>query len=800
MKFNKIILVALLAILLSGFASAEFIVNKYTNEFAVTSPVQDVKACACGVGQDTIDVTNHGNIGAIFQVDIETPYPDWMEVAESNFWIEPGQSKAVHISTRIPCDYEGAFTYRVKVHTSQGRDKFVDRQVLAKDCQNIRADLSVYESSVYPCTQTEFDINVENTGKHKETYYVGMDESFLHDSHITFSEDNIALQPGETGVVHAVFSPPCSLYGVIDMPFMASTELTGQSVLMDFDLTIIRDYDFTMSLPDLGMTLNNGGMEVADDGTLKVCSKVVTEVPVDVKNIARIANTYTFDLVGPSYAGTDLTELSVNPGQTRQGSLIFNPSGLVEGSSSLSLKAESALGDMHKELKVDYTVENCYDHELDIETNYADVCCGQHEYAVKVVNTGSVTDTFHVDAQSDLEVGVSPKFVVLSPGEEALVTLSVDALCTDELYEIKVFTTSEKSGLIGKASLVLNSLSPQSCYDVLLDPVEVRVLKENMLKGVEVPVKFVHNGLKGGDYRVYMDSQVWDSSTLDEVFNIGPGMTKSLDLMPENADAVAELNYGRYLSRIVFMIEDPDYGPIVYEKSLFTDIVDRSLASKVRLMFSKHPNCIFGLIIFVLATIAAILVVFRDKFDNFSFAKGMVVFKRRKWEGIELFSRWMLMLGVFALAFILLSWNGFPSFQPKNVELADGPLLIQWFEDNQHVMDLNDYFEDPDLDSLSYTSTFVENINVSISGSKVTFTPDYNWHGTRQVIFTADDGKGGVTDSSVLTLEVLDVKEKTLGNIFGLYCCYIFLGLLLLIWIVVMIDISLSQKVVIVRK
>lgn len=104
------------------------------------------------------------------------------------------------------------------------------------------------------------------------------------------------------------------------------------------------------------------------------------------------------------------------------------------------------------------------------------------------------------------------------------------------------------------------------------------------------------------------------------------------------------------------------------------------------------------------------------------------------------------------------------SFQIKMYNRA--PVLIEnipdltWYEDTILTgLDLDDYFSDPDGDTLYYNHTSVSNIQITIDNNNVvTFTPDSNWYGLRTVIFTANDSINS-TDSNTVHLTVINVEE-----------------------------------------
>ncbi len=96
------------------------------------------------------------------------------------------------------------------------------------------------------------------------------------------------------------------------------------------------------------------------------------------------------------------------------------------------------------------------------------------------------------------------------------------------------------------------------------------------------------------------------------------------------------------------------------------------------------------------------------------------------------------------------------------------PVLISefpnqtWLENTVVTgLDLDDYFMDPDGDTLHYTHTPVPNINITIdSNNVVTFTPDPWWFGNRTVIFYAYDPYNASNRTNLVYLRVIHVPRN----------------------------------------
>jgi len=90
--------------------------------------------------------------------------------------------------------------------------------------------------------------------------------------------------------------------------------------------------------------------------------------------------------------------------------------------------------------------------------------------------------------------------------------------------------------------------------------------------------------------------------------------------------------------------------------------------------------------------------------------------------------------------------------QPNTI--IKGIPVQMWQQDTTQIIDLSQYFIDPDGDTLTFTATPTQNIAVSFSDGKAYLTPEYGWSGVETAVFTAEDGKGGKVQSNRVTFVV----------------------------------------------
>ncbi len=99
----------------------------------------------------------------------------------------------------------------------------------------------------------------------------------------------------------------------------------------------------------------------------------------------------------------------------------------------------------------------------------------------------------------------------------------------------------------------------------------------------------------------------------------------------------------------------------------------------------------------------------------------------------------------------------------------NGPIPTQvWLEDQVKVVNLNDYFSDPDGASLTFDVAETSNENnlmLVINGNLAIFTPRENWNGQDYISFRASDGNRNIT-SNRFNLQVTGVNDApTVQNI-----------------------------------
>jgi hypothetical protein len=115
-------------------------------------------------------------------------------------------------------------------------------------------------------------------------------------------------------------------------------------------------------------------------------------------------------------------------------------------------------------------------------------------------------------------------------------------------------------------------------------------------------------------------------------------------------------------------------------------------------------------------------------------------------------------------------------------EICDSEDYIRFYQARKYYLDLP--FQDPDEDKLKYEAeTF--NIEVKFKGSQAVLKPRWDWYGSEEIVFTAEDDNGGSAVSKTYYVHVLPSHRHWLVNIIGANIGYV-IGLMIIIILVLL--------------
>ncbi len=774
----------ILFVLLASPVQAALIVNKVTDEFSLESPypLVNVKACQCSMRTDILEVKNIGDFEALFTVEIYSPIRDLITVSDNTFELVPGESNKVYVYLDVPCQEPLNAFYVASVRTNYGRSKEIYKEVISEKCQNIKFTSKVLNDEILPGDLITIQIDLQNVADFTDTFRL-MPE--LYQEHTVLSEEEVSLAPDEKTTLFMYVRYPLYVYGPIDYPFIITSKKGGNRERGVESFVIQRDYDFAIK---------------TEDFEISACEDVTKKAVITFTNLAKTPNIYYLNLKAPEFVRLSQTQLDLEAEEEDSINLIVTPTQADVGEYDITLSVGTEYGDMHKIKNFKLIVRDCFDSSITIEDKEGVVsdkaCCGQKTYTLNLRNDGLYEEAYEiiVDSPGWVEVKEEDRFVKVRPSQNINVPLTINFPCTDTSQTAFVIVKQLRAPYqTHEMQLELESLSKRSCYNVNMLQDKYRINYDTH----SIPMLLQNTGLKGGVYKLELGELESKFVYLDqESMDFEPGEIKVLHVYPKDYQDYKQGTYLNKLTLTITLMEEAEELDIDYQRQFWVVLRDKNFLTKAidyikNFNYSRIGFC--GLATLILVGLAGamfiVVLVFRFKKDLKVRRIKAKTIKVIKVVNINLI--FLLILAILALILIG-SPNTNKFYETPSDNLSH--LQHEWKQNTPYQIDLDQYFDDPDLDVLSYTASQPNHIQISIDESIATLRPEHNWAGQEFIVFTANDNKGGVTDSPIMTLKVLEKRPIGVIGYWNTYCKHINLMLLIVLILLVLLFFDILEE------
>ena len=769
-------------VLLTIPVQAAMIVNVVTDEFSLESPypADNVKACQCSIRTDILEIKNIGDFEALFKVEIYSPVQNLITLSDDTFELVPGEENKVYVYLNFPCGEPLNTFYVAKVRTNYGRSKEIFKEVVSKNCQNIKFTSKVLNNEISPGDTITIQIDLQNVADFTDTFRI-MPEQYQ--DFTVLSEEEVTLAPDEETTIYAYVKYPLTYYGEINYPFIISSE-KGRNQERGIESFIIeRDYDFAVKT------------ETFD---IDACEDITKKAVITFTNLAKTPNKYYLHLTAPEFVKLSQDTLDLEAKEEDSIELIITPTQAQIGTYNLLLSIGTEYGDIHKEKSFKLIVNDCFDSSVKLEEQEKVIvdksCCGQKVYNLNVRNDGLYEETYAliIDGPGWVNVREEDRFVKLRPSQNVNIPVIVNFPCVDAQQTSFLMVKQLRAPYqTHEIRLDLESLSRRSCYNIDLLQDKYRINYDTQ----SIPMLLQNTGLRGGTYKLELGELESKFVYLDqETMEFEAGETRVLHVYPRDYQ---DYRQGTYLNKLTLTITlvDEDLN-LDYNRQFWVILKDKNFVVKALdyisdFNYSRIGWCgLVSLILAVLAGIMLIIVIYmrfkKDLKIKRIKAKSMKVIK-----AVNIILIFLLIISI--LTIILIGSPDTNRFYETPSENKSA-LYHEWKENTPYMIDLDKYFTDPDLDVLTYTASQPNHVQVKIDGSMATLRPEHNWAGTEQIVFTANDKKGGVTDSPIMTLHVM--KRQPIGPMayWNTYCTHINLVLFIVLVLLVLLFFDILEE------
>ncbi len=766
--FTLILLCSLILILLS-ISNADIVVNKYkiNDDFLLSSGNAVIETCACSTFLDIVTVKNIGNTLGIYTISSDSNY---ISLYPNNFILEPNQEIRLLNYISVPCNARD-FDFNIIVSTQSGLQKVMKQFVKVDKCQNLLLSPITDKAEIEPCQNATFSFLINNTDGFIETYSFSLD---AFSEYALFTENPAVINAMQSKQISFIINPDCKFYGLYNLTLIAEAKYNKIKAFMPLILNITPKYDFSLSGPD----------------TIDTCYNDEKEVEFGILNLAEFDNEYDINVKGPNWVKLSANKFSLEPDQKGIFNLNLNPT--ETGQFEIQLMAKSALGDLEAVKNITIVVDDCYNFDLYFMEDK--ICKDDDEIHLILKNNGKFDENFELSLLAPDFITLAQEFIQVNKDQEREIVINVAENGKYKSYHLEATARIPGKEFSKKTAVDLDILPLKECYKPLIKPTMKFVdYSEN-----EIELVLYNKGVKSDEYKVTAIKPDWVKFS-DKSFFVEAGEAVSFTITSEPEEDVKAQTY-----KIMFNIESENTQQI-YTKNFYLFVSKNNIVGNILEKLYGFWYLVLTLAIIVLALIVWLIIYLfkrkkhprkarkeRKERKKISFDK-----KKIKWIIIAAVIILLIVLAIVLFVFMDLKipiGKVFNASVPAlvnvteqaeeevveeevfNCENYDGEnicgssLYIKINKNSKYVLELSDYFYDPDGDPLTYSSSQPDNIDITIEGSKAILSPEKDWTGAEEAVFTAQDSEENMIVSDIFVLHVAEGKMsfwERIKNIFS---------------------------------
>lgn len=703
---------ALIVFLISALSVA-------AQDFSLDYPVVSQDVCSCSAVKDPFLIEN-GDEDAIYAVAFAGSAATWVSLDRTQFDLQAGKRALVAPYLVVPCDARGDYYLETYFQNSFGTQKKVVQKFTAGKCSNIQVATPDYNKTACACEPIRYSFDLKNTGAYKEEYSLSVGSEYVN-----ISEDSVSLGPGESEEIMMTASFPCDAQGSKTIELITQTRYSNLKATSLFFLGIERCYDYEISADDVAL-----------------CEGIENRVTVELTNEGR-ENTFSMTAAGVDWLKGE-RNITMGSNDTEEFTLIAEPPVGSLGNYPVKLSFISKKGELRKEKELDISVSSCHSPSLQFAFKPEQELCGSLTYPVELKNNGSIDSVFELSYQGPDFASLTEDRLMVPAGGSYTTYLKIDPTSC-EYPGVKTFTVSgtleSRPDLDFSDTISTEIQTPRDHYRIIAKNTQERISYDTY--SMVVPVKNVGSGY--AEYDIYLSGPEW--MQLDRSL-IGLGRTQWGGIP------------------IVFDAEDVSIGDYEAMLTLSTEGVEYSFPMVVKLRQSFGPETLYSWFAMVIPWMPFIAAAVFVAILALIVVYAVLLVRRRKKErsadklrslDIKIRLLWIMLI----LIILAAVWGAFfymnAATQPEpaeEIDMMNDSLAFVWDANEQYVINLSDYFFDPEGQALTFSSTDPSHIDVIIQGEKATFRPESGWTGKEYVMLFAKDDSGQQVESPPIALIV----------------------------------------------
>lgn len=332
-----------------------------------------------------IFVSNDGTQQETFRLSAEGG-----DLSERRVTVPSGDTATVTLTRSSELAVEDrSFNINAESTSSYARDT-VSTSFTVENCFETSTSIEPSEQETAAFTEASFEVTVENEGT--RSVYVP-----LESSHGTLGEEEFNIASGDSKTTTLSYTPEELGTETIGVEAGGEASSSASATLETFNG---QDASLSFSQPEM-----------------TVCENERFQKQVTVENTGESSDTFQLEV---SEGELSEDEVQLDVGEFRTVDISFDSSEYSEGS-AYDVEASAVAQKFGEPVVTDtasFTVENCYDLEMDVVEDVASA--GENRsviYEVNLKNTGTQTNTYTVSVDAPEWITVRPTQVSVLPGE-----------------------------------------------------------------------------------------------------------------------------------------------------------------------------------------------------------------------------------------------------------------------------------------------------------------------------------------------------------------------------------------------
>ncbi len=454
-------------------------------EFSADVSAAQASACPTDTLLYVLTVTNTGATADAYTISLSGDAAHWAVAAPAGFTLAASGKQEVYLYVTPPVS-AGAGAYNLDILvTGQTNKKAYSTKVNVTNCHSIA--MTAAEAGKNSCanTQTQFQVNVANTGRYAETLALSLTGAGA--KYATLSHAGLQLNANHSAYVTVTVNTDKGVVGSYPITLNARAKTANAVASQQLAYESKSCYDFDLSL---------------DKNYLSFCEASEAKIPVTISNHGEKDEAYDLKLAGPEWASLEAASLQASAAGSATTNLVLFPKFGVAGNFKATLTAKGRESGAESSANVDANVLQCHATDLRLSANYDTVCpYTTKAYTISLINAGKVTENYAVSVVGPEFASVDRNFVALGAANMAQLNLIVAPKAeTTGLKIVKVVAESQDpSHTSSSATLNLNIAPQSSCFGVktTLALSEVRVARG---EGALIPIVVENAGSQDSTY------------------------------------------------------------------------------------------------------------------------------------------------------------------------------------------------------------------------------------------------------------------------------------------------------------